>query len=844
MLRIALKGLAGHRLRFALTTLAVVLGVTFVAGTFVLTDSIDDAFSSLLETAYEGSDLTVRAASEVDSLAIAQPGTAATLSADLRDDIAAVDGVDIVAGSVAGSAIFVGRDDEPLVSQGAPSLAFSWADEPTPLTLREGRAPKTSGEVTIDAGTADRGDFAVGDDVDVLLPDGVETYQIVGVTGFGESDNLAGASIATFDLATARDLFDKPGQFDEFAVAVAEDADVTVVRDRLAASLGPDAEVVTSEQEIAASQEDISESLGFITTALLAFAGVALFVGSFIIVNTFGIVVAQRTREFALLRAVGASAGQVRWAVVVEAAVVGLIASTLGLILGVAFASGLKTVMASFGLDIPTGDVIVAARTVVVAYVVGVAVTVLSSLLPARRAAQVAPVEAMRSAVTEERSLHRRTLVGATVTALGAAILLVGLLADVVNALAVVGGGALISLLGVALLAPALARPLAQALGGMPGRFSIAARIATRNSQSNPRRTATTASALMIGLALVTFVTVLAASIRGAVADLLSEQFRADFVVATDTLGLQSLPSTVADDLAALDETATVTPVRFTSWSDGSTQRFVTGIDPQAILDVAGVEATAGEVADLASADTVMVQQEVLDDTGNEVGDTMTMSFARAADVEVEIVGALEATDLLGAPYVVSHDTLAAHAGDVGDSVVYVNAAGDLDAANAAVTATAEAVPGVNVRDQAEFREQQEASVNQILGLMMVLLALAVIVALLGIANTLALAVFERTREIGLLRAVGMTRRQTRRMVTWEAVIVAVFGALLGVVVGALFGWAVVSSLAEEGISRLVIPGGQLGVYLVAAGLAGILAATFPAWRAARLDVLEAVTTE
>lgn len=844
MVRVALKSLAGHKLRFALTTVAVILGVTFVAGTFVLTDSIDDAFAGLLDSAYEGSDITVRAASAVGNATTEQPGAGPTLPAGLHDDIAAVDGVEVVAGSILGTAVFADRDGEPLVSQGPPTLAFSWTDGPSPLTLRDGRAPRAAGEVTMDAGTADRGDFGVGDTVTVALPQEVQTFEIVGITGFGESDNLLGASIATFDLATARDLFDKQGRFDEFAVAVADDAEATVVRDRLDAALGADVAVVTTDQEIASSQADISEGLGFITTALLAFAGVALFVGSFIIVNTFSIVVAQRTREFALLRAVGASARQVRWAVLLEAAVVGLVAAAAGLLLGIGFATGLKGVLASFGVDIPAGTTVVALRTVVVSFVVGIGVTVLAAIQPARRAATVAPVEAMRASAAEETSLRRRTATGAAVAALGAAVLLVGLVAEVANALAVVGGGALVSLLGVALLAPALARPTARLLGALPGRLSIASRIATRNSESNPRRTATTASALMIGLALVTFVTVFAASIRGAVADLLNEQFRADFIVATETPGLQNLPASVASELDALDETATVTAVRFTSWSDGAVERFVSGVDPAAIRDVVGVEVTAGAISELGRPDTVMMQEEALTDRGLEVGDAVEMSFALAADVPMQVVGTLASTDLLGAPYVVSHDTLVNRAGKVADSAVYVNAAGRPDAAQAAITGAVAGTPGVEVQDQASFREEQEGQVNQVLGLMMVLLALAVIVALLGIANTLALSVFERTREIGLLRAVGMTRRQTRRMVTWESVIVAVFGALLGLGVGTLFGWAVVAALAEEGITTLVVPGGQLVVYLVAAGVAGVVAATFPAWRAARLDVLEAVTTE
>lgn len=846
MWRVAWKGLLGHKLRFALTAFAVVLGVTFVSGAFILTDSMDEAFGDLLETAYGGQDIFVRGDAPVADIVQEQAGSRPTLPEEVVDRVAAVPGVATAVPGVEGLARIIGPDGEPVGRPGPPTFGFAWTDDANPLILREGAPPRTGDQITIDAQSATSTGYTIGDRVPVLLPDGVREFELVGITGFGDADNLLGATIVTFKLRTAQRLFDLEGQVTEVAVITAAGEDVAALRDRIAAELGPGYDVGTSVDQVAEDQAAVSEALSFFGTALLVFAAVALFVGGFIISNTFSIVIAQRQREFALLRAVGASARQIRRTVLVEAIVVGVVAAVAGLLLGMAFASGLQALLDAFGISLPASRTIVRPRTVVAAFAVGLGVTVLSSLAPARRAARIAPVEAMRGeTLPQGGGLRGRVLAGAALAVLGVGLLAAGLAGTGPNPVATVGAGAAVTLLGMAVLAPIFAVPVASVLGWIPARMGIAGRLAQGNAGRDRRRTAATASALMIGLGLVTFVTIFAASIQASVNDTLNEQFRADFIVQADAFGAQPVPAGLSRELAAEPAVDALVPIRYTRFLDDDSPRMLAGTDPARLDRVLALEVTDGAVADLAEPDTVLVSVSALEDTGRAVGDDFEVTFASGATVTLRIVGAFEGAPLVGASYLTGLDTMTAHVPRAPDLVLLLAVPdGTLEQARDAVEQIVAAYPGVTVRDQAAFRQQQEDQISQLLGLMMVLLALAIIIALLGITNTLALSVFERTRELGLLRAVGMTRRQVRRMVRWESVIIAIFGALLGLVVGVGFGGAVVAALRDDGISRLVIPGGQLATYVVAAGIAGLLAAAFPAWRASRLDVLQAVTTE
>lgn len=846
MLRVALKGLLGHKLRFALTTLAVVVGVTFLAGSYVLTDSIQAAFDDLFDDVYAEVDVYVQAPSPIDDITTAQPGQGPSVPADLLDDLRAVEGVAEATGYIEGLAQFLDEDGDPVGQEGPPRLAESY-DPLGPVDIAEGRAPEGPGEVAVDRGTASLLELELGDTTDVYVGGSVRTFDVVGFTSFGDSDNLLGASIATFDLATAQDLLGMEGRFTALAATADEGVDAEELRDRVATAVGDRFDVVTAAEEAASGKEEVAGALGFLTTALLAFAGVSVFVGAFIIANTFSIVVAQRSREFALLRALGATQRQVRVAVVLEALAVGVFASTLGLLAGIGFAALLTTAMASFGFELPSSGSVVLPRTVVVAYLVGVGITVLSSLSASRRASRVAPLEAMRqSGAGAEQRLHRRVVGGGALTAVGVAVLLVGLLVDVESlSLSLVGGGALATLLGVALMAPLFAGPVAALLGGVAARLGFSGRLAQRNARRDRRRTAATASALMIGVALVTFVTILTASIQGAVADTLTDQFRADFIVQSASFTTQNLTDDVVDDLRARDELATVSPLRVAPWADEAGEASGLGVvDAATITDVLDLEWGA-EQREALERGELLASDEVLEAGRYAIGDEVTLRFVGGQSLTTTVGAASGgASPLLGSELVIDESAMRTVDAVPLPVVIYVSAAGDVEAARAAVDEVVDRTPGVRVQDQAEFRAEQERSIDTILNLFLALLALALFVALLGIANTLALAVFERTREIGLLRAVGMDRGQTGRMIVWEAVIVSIFGAVLGLVVGAFFGAAVVRSLADDGLTAVVVPGGRLLVYVFAAGAAGAVAALFPAWRASRIDVLQAVTAE
>jgi putative ABC transport system permease protein len=849
VLRVALKGLLAHKLRFLLTTLAVVLGVTVTAGSLVLTDTVQSAFDELLVTSYEGVDVFVTATTGFDTEVTGpDTGTGPTLAEDILDDLLAIDGVAQVEGFVEGPAVFVDPDGDPVIPQGPPTLGFSVGGEvgDGPLSLRAGRLPEGDGEVAMDAATFERFGFTLDDEVEVIGSAGPETFTLVGVLGFGDSDNLLGATIAGFDLPTAQRFFGREGRFDEVGVIGDEGTDPAALRERIAVDLGSDVTVTTATERVETDSASIADAVGFLTTGLLAFAGIAVFVGAFLIANTFSIVVAQRMREFALLRAVGASRRQVQTAVLVEALVVGVLASGIGLALGVGLAAAIPALLAATGVDLPTAGTVLTARTIVVALLVGTLVTVGSAVLPARRAGRIAPVEALRDAATTAAApLRRRTIAGVVLVVLGGIALVIGLAGDVPQPVVVVGLGAAAMFLGVAALAPLAADPLARTLGWLPARLSVPGALARGNARRDPRRTSITASALMIGLALVSAVTILTASLQTAVSDALTEQFRADLIVQSPSVStVTGLPVGVAEALAEDPAIAEVSPLRFGQVADdqGAVQTIV-AVDPATIDELLSLGVTEGAIADL-DVDGIGLQVDVAETRGLTIGDPFPVTFVDGTETELRLAFTFASSELVGTGYLLSLDGLARGGTAAGDLLVLANASGDLDAARAAAEDAAALAGGADIRDQVEFREQQEAQIDQLLGLLVALLLLAILIALLGITNTLALAVLERTREIGLLRAVGMLRGQARRMVLWESVLVASFGALLGVGVGAFLGWALVGSLADAGVDRLVIPFGQLLTYALVAVVAGVVAAVLPAIRAARLDVLRAVTVE
>jgi putative ABC transport system permease protein len=791
-----------------------------------------------------GVDVSVRAASGFGADTSADVARD-TVPAAVLDSVKRVPGVAAAEGGLGGYAQLVDKNGKAVTTTGAPTLGVSWTTnrDLSPLRLRSGREPRASGEVVVDAGTAKAHKLVVGDRVKVLFQGSPEDFTVVGVTGFGAADNLAGATLAAFDVTTAQRVLGKPGAFDTINVKAATGVTAVELRDRMAGALPPGVEVVTSRQVADEGAKSVQQALSFFGTALLVFAGISLFVGGFIILNTFSILVAQRTRELALLRALGASRRQVMTSVIAEAGVVGLFASLVGLALGVGVAVGLQSLLKAFGIDLPASGTKVLPRTVVVSLVVGVVVTVLSSVAPARRASRIPPMAALQGAGVEQGgSLRRRTVVGLVVTGLGAGAMLRGLFGGGSNALPLLGVGAALVFVGVALLSPLAARPMARFIGApFPRIAGISGTLGRQNAMRNPRRTAATAAALTVGLALVACVSVLAASIKSSAADVVDKYLAADYIISTAQF-MPNISSDLSARLARQPELAAVSALQTGEWrSEGQTRTLYAG-DPATLGKVLKLDVTSGEVGGLARGD-VLVGEDEARSRHLQVGDTLPMTFARTGDRKLRIAGTYAKNQLLGT-YLVSTATYGANFTDRLDFVVLAKAAPGVApaASRAAVERVTKEFPNVDLRDQAEFKKQQENQVNMALGLVSALLALSILIALFGIVNTLALSVFERTRELGLLRAVGMARRQVRSMIRGESVIIAVLGAILGLAVGVLFGWAIVSGLGDQGIDHVVIPGGQLVGYVILAAVAGVVAAVFPARRAARLDVLAAIS--
>ena len=846
MVRATLKGLIAHKLRLFLTALAVVLGVAFVAGTFVLTDTINHTFDVLFHQINAGVDVSVRAASGFGQQGSAQTGRD-TVPASLLETVKQVPGVQIAEGGVAGYAQLVDRNGKAVSTGGAPTLGVSWTTERTlsPLRLRTGREPRRDGEVVIDAVTSRERKLAVGDRVKILFQGPSEDFTVVGVAGFGDADNLAGATLAAFDLGTAQRVLDKVGAFDSIDVKAAGDVPALELRDRIAEVVPSGVEVVTSQQVADESAKSVQQALSVFSTALLVFAGISLFVGGFIILNTFSILVAQRTRELALLRALGASRRQVMGSVVTEAGLVGLFASVVGLALGILVALGLQSLLKAFGLSLPTTGTKILPRTIIASLIVGVGVTVLSSVSPARRASRIPPMAALQGAGVEQGGpLRRRSIAGALVTVLGGATMLRGLFGSGSSALPLVGLGAALVFVGVALLSPLAAKPLARLIGApFPRMAGVAGKLGQQNAMRNPRRTAATAAALTVGLGLVACVSVLAASIKSSAADIVDKYLAADYIIGTQQF-VPTISTDLATRLAQAPELSAVSALQSGEFRIDNQTRMLDAGDPATLATVLKVDMTSGDLGALSQGD-VLVGEDRAKESHLHVGDSLPMTFARTGTQQLRVGGTYAKNQLLG-NYLISTATFDANFTERLDFVVLAKAAPGVPpaASRAAVDAVTKDFPNVNVKDQAEFKQQQEKQVNQALGLVTALLALSILIALFGIVNTLALSVFERTRELGLLRAVGMGRRQVRSMIRGESVIIAVLGAILGVAVGMLFGWAIVLGLKDQGIDRVVIPGVQLLIYVVLAGVAGVVAAVFPARRAARLDVLAAIAHE
>jgi putative ABC transport system permease protein len=845
--KVALRGVLAHKLRLALTALSIVLGVGFVVGTYVLTDTINRTFTDLFSQTTKGIDVAVRTREAFTGQAGEQR---APLPASVLGDVADVPGVQVAEGSMLGYAQFVGKDGDPVTTGGAPTLGFSISEAPQlreATSLRRGELPTAADDVVVDANTAGEHDFAVGDRVRILFQGSPDEFTISGIIGFGTADNLAGATLAGFTPETAKRVLNRPDSFDEIDIVAASGVNADELRDRVAAAVGPDYQVLTGGQLADESAKAVGQFTDFINYALLTFAFIALFVGSFLIVNTFSIILAQRTRELALLRCIGAGQGQVLGMVLIEALFIGLFAAVVGLGVGVLVAIGLRGVFATIGADLPAGGLVVEPRTIVVGLVVGLGVTLLASLIPALKAIRVPPVSALREQVITPRTKAGwvRTSIGTLVTLAGIAMLFAGLYVLDDNELIAIGAGAVVLFLGIAVLSPLVARPLARLLGWPFARWAGEPGVIARgNAMRSPRRTASTAAALMIGLALVSLVTIFADSIKRSVSNTLEETIAADYILTGPSVTSQGFSPELVTKLGEQDEIDSAAGLRLgVAKIDGADQQLY-GIDPAAYDRTVRTVTDAGRMTDLADGG-IAVRADMAERNGWRVGDRVPITFPVGGEAE-ETVKAVYQDNEINGPLLLSLKDYERHYADQLDLIALVKASPgtSADVSRDAVERVVEGFPGVQVRDQAQYKEEQFRQINQLLVLFYLLLALAVVIAVIGIVNTLALSVLERVRELGLLRALGMTRSQLRSMIRWEAVIIAVLGAVLGLVVGVFLGWTLVRALSDQGINEFGLPVGSLLIFVAAAAVAGVLAAVLPGRRAARLDILRAITTE
>ncbi len=845
MTRLTLRGLLAHKIRFALTTFAVVLGVAFVTGAFVLTDGLRATFDDLVSEVTANIDVEVRGEVEFDD------GTGVTppVPVDVVDTIAAVEGVDRVAGVVEanpGAVVPVAADGDAVQTLGPPILAFNWTGDLGPTSVTAGEAPDAPGEFVLDETTADDEGFVVGDTYDVIVPTGRVEATLVGTISFGAENALAGAVLTQWETGQLQELLDREGLFDSIDVSARDGVVPQELATAVTAALPDGFEAVGSEEVVEEQAGDFDTVIDIFGNILLGFAGVSLFVSAFIINNTFTIVLGQRVRELALLRAVGAAAAQVRRSVLGEALVVGLLASVLGLAGGFGLAIAIRALLNGFGFGLPPVQFGLAPRTVIAAFVIGLGVTLASAIAPARKTTSIPPVAAMRDGfVLGAGEGTRRVIAGAVLLFVGLAAMAWGVFGDPegFSLLVAVAGGAVAVFVGVAMLSPLVASPVARVLGAALPRLpwlGPAGRLARENSARNSRRTAATASALMIGLALVAAATVLGTSLKQDFRDTLSSSVQADYFITDESFA--GFSPELAASIEADPAFGAVTAFRFGRVRIDDDTKDVGAADLAELPQLIDVDVVEGDVADGAGGGGIALFTDPADDLGVGVGDTVPVAFADGRTEDLRVVAVYDDASILG-NYTIDLATWDAHFPQNVDVFVAASLAADTDpaAARAGIDALAREFDAT-VEDRAEFQASQESQLDSLLAIINALLVFTILIALLGIVNTLALAVFERTREIGLLRAVGMSRRQARSMIRWEGAIVAAFGAILGTLVGVAFGWAAVRALPDSIVNTFAVPVPTLLGYIVVATLAALVAASIPAWRAGRLNVLDAIS--
>ncbi|MFJ3672336.1 ABC transporter permease [Streptomyces sp. NPDC090106] len=842
MFRTALRNVLAHKARLLMTVLAVMLGVAFVSGTLVFTNTLSHAFQNSSAKGYDQVDVAVRAdyrESEGNTV-----GSAHELTQDLLDRSAGVPGAASAIGVVTGFTAIADQDGK-LIGDGFQSQGGNyWGDKDPRYPLSSGAAPHGANEVAIDSETARRAGYEVGDTLRLSVDGPVLAPVITGIFTTDDGNVAAGGSLALFDTATAQKLFGKAGTYDEIDVKAAAGTSQATLKAALDKALPADAVETTTGRQLADDQaESIASSMSGLKQGLLAFAGIALFVGTFIIANTFTMLVAQRTKELALLRAVGASRRQVTRSVLIEAFVVGAVAGVAGLVAGIGIGAGLRSLMGTLGATVPDGPLVISSGTVAAALAVGVLITMLAAWLPGRRAAKIPPVAAMSSvhAQATTKSLVLRNTLGALFAGAGVAVVLAATSMDGSDGQAPMGLGAVLLIIGVFILTPLLSRPLIGAAAPVLRLFGTAGKLARQNSVRNPRRTAATASALMIGLTLITGMTVMAGSLQKSIDKMASAAIRADYVVSMAN-GNELSPD-VERKLGKVDGVTAVSPLRNAPSRIGGETEYLTGVTGSTIGELTDLKVEDGtfEVA----GSQVVVDEDTATSRGWKAGSDFTVYYEDGKRQRLTVAGVYEGNEMIRG-IMLDNSTLTPHLTDPADMQVMVKTSGGAsDTAKDALEKALGSNPAIKVQDKQDLSNSIASMFTLILNMVYGLLAMAVVVAVLGVVNTLAMSVFERQQEIGMLRAIGLDRRGIKRMVRLESLVISLFGGVLGIGLGVFFGWAAGELLGTKMATyELVLPWTRMALFLLGAALVGVLAALWPARRAARLNMLGAIKSE
>ncbi|MER6538448.1 FtsX-like permease family protein [Streptomyces sp900105755] len=842
MFRTALRNVLAHKARLLMTVLAVMLGVAFVSGTLVFTNTISDAYQNSSAKGFDGVDVAVQAKyqdSKGDKV-----GRTPDLTQALLDKAAKVPGAASATGVVSGFTAIADRHGK-LIGGGWQSEGGNyWGAKDTRYPLVSGHAPHGRDEVLIDSRTAERAGYKVGDTVRISVNGPVLTPTVAGIFTTDDGNVAAGGSLALFDTATAQQLFGTKGTYDEIGVTAKAGTGQAALKSQLDQALPKKLVETTTGHKLADDQaQQISSSMSGLRSGLLVFAGIALFVGTFIIANTFTMLVAQRTKELALLRAVGASRRQVTRSVLIEAFVVGAVAGVTGLVAGIGIGAGLRSLLGSFGATVPDGPLVVSPGTVAAALAVGVVITMLAAWLPGRRAAKIPPVAAMSAlhAAPTTKSLVLRNTIGALFSAAGVVVILAATTMSGSDGQAPMGFGAVLLIIGVFVLTPLLSRPLIAAAAPLLRGFGVSGKLARQNSVRNPRRTAATASALMIGLTLITGMTVMAGSLQKSIDKMASSAIRADYIVSM--ANGNALSPDVAKKIAATGGVTASSPLsNAASRIDGETE-FLTGADGSAIGKLTDLTVTGGTFR--VGGSDVTVDDDTATSHGWKAGSSFTVHYEDGKSQRLTVAGVYKGNEVIRG-IMLDSATLTPHETDPADMQVMVKTA---DGASSATKDRLEKAlgsnPAIKVQDKQDLSDSIAQAFTLILNMVYGLLAMAVVVAVLGVINTLAMSVFERSQEIGMLRAIGLDRKAVKRMVRLESLVISLFGGVLGLGLGVFFGWAAGRLVGSRMPTyELVLPWARMAVFLLLAGTVGVLAALWPARRAARLNVLAAIKAE